>query len=104
MDYTSFECNYIPTDIPNGVSSVRLWNFKEPNVNYTVNDTFFRTYNWKKVKKLELTYHVSELSSHFNFTSACFAGLHSLEELHMHIMAEIYMNSNVFHGIGKLRL
>jgi Leucine-rich repeat (LRR) protein len=104
MDYTSFECNYIPTDIPNGVSSVRLWNFKEPNSNYTVNNTFFRMNNWKKVKKLELTYNLSEPFSHFSFPSACFVGLHSLEELHMHLLTRIIMNSNVFLGIEKLSL
>ncbi|XP_060571583.1 protein artichoke-like [Ruditapes philippinarum] len=104
MDYTSFKCNYIPTDIPNGVSSVRLWNFKGPNLNFTINNTFFRTYNWKKVKKLELSYNVSEPFSHFNFTSACFVGLHSLEELHMHILPWIIMNSNVFLGLEKLSL
>ncbi|XP_045170933.2 toll-like receptor 1 [Mercenaria mercenaria] len=101
---TTLKCNYIPKDIPNGISFVHILDFKEQNQIFEVNSSHFETDNWRRVKSLELTYTVSEYISSIILKSKCFHGLKTLQELHIHLMTGIKLDPNAFTGLDTLKL
>lgn len=78
-------CNYVPADIPPGITKVKLIDFYSNNGITQINNSHFQSENWRQVKRLELlddTVGAGEL----HLMTSCFGGLRRLLELKIFII------------------
>ncbi|XP_045202891.2 toll-like receptor 4 isoform X2 [Mercenaria mercenaria] len=104
VDTTTLKCNYIPKDVPHGISSVRIVDFIKQHKSFEVNSSHFETGNWERIKSLQLTSSESELHISITFKSKCFHGLKILHDLQIHIKIKIRIDPDVFIGLDTLKL
>ncbi|XP_060560331.1 toll-like receptor 4 [Ruditapes philippinarum] len=101
VDASTLQCNYIPKDIPNGFTRVRIIDFLKENKTFEFNSSYFMSKNWEDVTELQLQDHghIAEII----FMEKCFIGLKSLRELHMNLPTQIQLDSDVFVGLDNLK-
>nr|UTM63743.1 sP-TLR5 [Cyclina sinensis] len=101
-------CPFIPSDIPDGIKSVRLINIdgtKYPDG--TLKNGTFSSYNWGQVTSLEISAESDWESDHDtiqNFDSFCFSGLTSLRKLHVSLRSSITFTPKSLSGLSNLTL
>ncbi|XP_060582006.1 toll-like receptor 4 [Ruditapes philippinarum] len=98
-------CTGLPSDIPNGVTTVHLKNIYVPNRVLT-RGAFLST-NWEHVTKLVITADNSRTNMNNPvgvFDSLCFNGLKRLEILHIDISTTVVFRPDTLIGIPNLKL
>lgn len=97
----TLRCNYIPTDIPAGISKVRLVDFLNEPGNAWINSSYFQTDNWALVKYLELLDTADNRG--IDLMASCFSGLRSLVELKINILGNFnHLEADVFLGLENV--
>ncbi|XP_060583125.1 toll-like receptor 4 [Ruditapes philippinarum] len=103
VDTRTLQCNYIPKDIPNGFTRVRIIGFFGKNETFEFNSSYFMSKNWEDVTELQLQGSDHEPLSEIIFMEKCFIGLKSLRELHMNLQTQIQLDSDLFVGLDNLK-
>lgn len=97
-------CNYIPKDIPKGITDVRIIDFKEIHNSFIIDTSSFLSSNWENVKVLQFKHSVGEFDSSVDFLPRCFQRLEQLQELHINIMTSISIYNETFTGLDGVKL
>ncbi|XP_053400757.1 toll-like receptor Tollo [Mercenaria mercenaria] len=107
----TLECNYIPQEIPQGITVVHIvdW-FENSNSDglpskRICNGRTFQSNTWENVTILEINDILTDESifASIQLQSECFSALKELKELHLHL-DNFDLNENAFVGLEKLQI
>ncbi|KAL4218860.1 hypothetical protein ACF0H5_021448 [Mactra antiquata] len=95
-------CNYIPEEIPDGVSSVNIKEFIM-ETEFDIQNELFQSKNWKKVKYLNFEDHLASSHSLLRLNSMTFIHLQKLEALRISCSSVFEIDPNAFKGLDNVK-